>query len=44
MWYNGTSEEFSRVILNIHEGTSCKVIVDGSLTDPFVTSVVCLGH
>ena len=27
-------EEFVRVILNMHEGTSCKVMVDSCLSDP----------
>ena len=35
MRHYGIPEEFVRVILNMHEGTSCKVMVDGCLTDPF---------
>ena len=31
----GIPEEFVRVILNMHDGNSCKVMVDGSLSDPF---------
>ena len=35
MRHYGIPEVFVRVILNMHEGTSCKVMVDGCLTDPF---------
>ena len=35
MRHYGIPEEFVRVILNMHDGTSCKVMVDGCLTDPF---------
>ena len=35
MGHYGIPEEFVRVILNMYEGTSCKVIVDGCLSDPF---------
>ncbi|XP_066974305.1 uncharacterized protein [Macrobrachium rosenbergii] len=35
MRYYGITEKFVTVIVNIHEGTSCKVMIDGCLSDPF---------
>ena len=34
MQHYGIPEEFVRVILNMHEGTSFKAMSDGCLTDP----------
>ena len=35
MRHYGIPEEFVRVIMNMHDGTSCKVMVDGCLSDSF---------
>ena len=35
MWHYVILEEFAKVILNMHKGTYCKVMVNGCLTDPF---------
>ena len=34
MRHYGIPKDFVRVILNMHEGTSCTVMVDGCLSDP----------
>ena len=35
MRHYGIPEKFVKVILNMHDGTSCRVMVDGCLTEPF---------
>ena len=35
MLHYGIPKESVRVILKVHNGTSCEVMVDGCLTDPF---------
>ncbi|XP_066958573.1 uncharacterized protein [Macrobrachium rosenbergii] len=35
MRHYGMSEKFVSVVMNMHEGTSCKMMVDGCLSDPF---------
>ena len=38
----GKTEKFVRFILHMHEGTSCKVMVNGCLTDTFERKSVVL--